>query len=61
MSRSKIALQSNIYRAVMLNAFDKNKKRFYILFDSHKTEHGITFQLLKDFYLRKIYCENCNK
>ncbi len=53
--------ESNIYRAAMLNAFDKNKKRFCKLFDSYKTEHGITFQLLEDLYLRKMYCENCNK
>ncbi len=48
------------YRSVMLNAINLNQKRFCKLFNS-SLEEGVTFQLLEDEYLRKTYCENCNK
>lgn len=47
------------YRAIMLNAINLNKKRYCQLFDSPEKD-GVTFQLLRDDYLRASYCENCN-
>lgn len=48
------------YRKLMLNALNMNKKRFCKLFNS-KDKGGVTFQLLEDDYLKKVYCENCNE
>lgn len=47
------------YRAIMLNAININKNRYCKLFNSIE-KGGVTFQLLKDEYLRETYCENCN-
>ena len=51
--------QTDEYRAMMLNAISKNKKRFCKLFNSVE-KGGVTFQLLEDAFLRFTYCENCN-
>jgi hypothetical protein len=51
---------SNDYRTMMLNAINMNKERFCKLFNP-SLEDGVTFQLLENEYLRKTYCENCNK
>lgn len=51
---------SNDYRTMMLNAINMNKERFCKLFNS-SSDDGVTFQLLENKYLRKTYCENCNK
>ncbi len=50
---------SKDYRAIMLNAINRNQKRYCTLFKSNSTEGGITFQLLENAYLKKTYCENC--
>ena len=44
----------------MLNAINMNNDRFCKLFSSSLSD-GVTFQLLENEYLRKTYCENCNK
>ena len=44
----------------MLNAYNLNKKRYCELFGPNG-KGGITFQLLENEYLRKTYCESCNK
>ncbi len=51
---------SDNYRTMMLNAINLNKQRFCKLFNSSLND-GVTFQLLENEYLRKTYCENCNK
>jgi hypothetical protein len=51
---------NKFYRATLLNAVNRNKKRFCQLFNSNQ-EDGISFQLLTDGYLKKNYCENCNQ
>tara|TARA_R110001606_G_scaffold280193_1_gene428693 strand:- start:23358 stop:25238 length:1881 start_codon:yes stop_codon:yes gene_type:complete len=51
---------SDNYRTIMLNAINMNKERFCKLFNS-SLDKGVTFQLLESEYLRKTYCENCNK
>ena len=56
----KYSVASSNYRTVMLNAINMNKERFCKLFNSSLNE-GVTFQLLDNIYLRKTYCENCNK
>ena len=48
------------YRSIMLNAYSKNPERFCKLFNSIDNG-GITFQLLENNFLRKNYCESCNK
>ncbi|RNC87883.1 MAG: hypothetical protein ED556_01440 [Winogradskyella sp.] len=50
--------QTDEYRTIMLNAVNLNKERFCQLFNSPEKD-GVTFQLLKDDYLRANYCENC--
>ncbi|MBT8245775.1 MAG: hypothetical protein HKP48_08665 [Winogradskyella sp.] len=56
---NKDLTKTEAYRAIMLNAVNINKKRYCQLFDSPEKD-GVTFQLLKDDYLRANYCENCN-
>tara|TARA_B110000116_G_scaffold141721_1_gene122837 strand:+ start:298 stop:2205 length:1908 start_codon:yes stop_codon:yes gene_type:complete len=51
---------SDNYRTIMLNAINMNQQRFCKLFNS-SLNTGVTFQLLGNEYLRKIYCENCVK
>ncbi|WP_051312731.1 hypothetical protein [Sporocytophaga myxococcoides] len=51
---------SQEYRTIMLNAININKERFCKIFNS-ATNGGITFQLLKDQYLKNMYCEGCEK
>ncbi len=46
------------YKRIMLNAVNKNKKRYCDLFEPFG-KGGITFQLLDDQYLFKTYCETC--
>ena len=56
---NKELTKTEAYRAIMLNAVNINKNRYCQLFDSPEKD-GVTFQLLKDDYLRANYCENCN-
>jgi hypothetical protein len=53
--------KTKAYRTIMLNALAQNKSRFCNLFNQYKKNGGITFQLLEDEYLRRTYCENCNR
>ncbi|MEM9142974.1 MAG: hypothetical protein AAGA86_08310 [Bacteroidota bacterium] len=48
------------YRTIMLNAINLDQERFCGIFDSSE-EGGVTFQLLKNAYLRDTYCENCGE
>ena len=48
------------YKKTMLNALNFNKQRFCTLFHTYG-KGGITFQLLENAILKKIYCENCEK
>ncbi|SDW11325.1 hypothetical protein SAMN05444411_10192 [Lutibacter oricola] len=52
--------QTSNYRTTMLNAVNMNKERFCKLFNA-VGKGGVTFQLLRDEYLRKTYCENCEQ
>jgi hypothetical protein len=52
-------LQSVGYRSIMLNAVNQNRYRFCGQFNSI-SDGGVSFQLLKDPFLKKTYCENCN-
>lgn len=52
------AIESQNYRTIMLNAIEMNKERFCKLFNS-SLDKGVTFQLLKNEYLKAAYCENC--
>lgn len=54
------AVASQYYRTIMLNAITMNKERFCGLFNP-SLEKGVTFQLLKNNYLKDTYCENCAK
>lgn len=54
------AVASKNYRTIMLNAIEINKKRFCKLFNA-SNDGGVTFQLLKNKYLKTTYCENCTK
>ena len=57
---NKYNVASQGYRTIMLNAINMNQKRFCNLFNP-SSEGGVTFQLLENKYLKKTYCENCNK
>ncbi len=57
-NKYNVALKN--YRTIMLNAINMNKERFCKLFNS-SLDKGVTFQLLENEYLRKTYCENCEK
>lgn len=46
------------YRTIMLNAINIDQNRFCKIFNS-SGKGGVTFQLLKNAYLRDTYCENC--
>jgi len=48
------------FRKIMLNAVNINSKRFCKIFSSN-LDGGVSFQLLDNKYLRKIYCENCRE
>lgn len=50
--------QDSDYRTVLLNAYNMNPERFCKLFNSIENG-GVTFQLLRDEYLRTTYCESC--
>lgn len=52
--------QDSDYRTIMLNAINIDEKRYCKIFDSSE-KGGVTFQLLKNDYLRETYCENCEK
>ena len=47
------------YRIMMLNAINSDGEKFCKIFDAVE-KGGVTFQLLKNEYLRATYCENCN-
>ncbi|MEO5584608.1 MAG: hypothetical protein ABIQ75_04050 [Flavobacteriales bacterium] len=47
------------YRKVMLNAINSDRRRFCDLFEPFGK--GITFQLLDDPYLKKTWCEECQR
>lgn len=49
------------YRTILLNAYNVNPIRFCKMYDTAYSEGGISFQLLDDDYLKKNYCENCDK
>ena len=49
------------YRSILLNAYNLNSSRFCKMYDTAYSEGGISFQLLEDDYLKKNYCENCDK
>lgn len=55
---NKELTKTDAYRTIMLNAVNLNKERYCELFNT-PSKDGITFQLLKDDYLRANYCENC--
>lgn len=46
------------YKSIISNASNKNKQRFCKMFDPYG-KGGINFQLLKEDYLKKSYCEVC--
>jgi hypothetical protein len=46
------------FRQVLLNAYNVNPKRLCHMFDSYAND-GVTFQLLKNDYLKSSYCESC--
>jgi len=48
------------FRNVMLNAYNVNSKRFCKLFNSYESG-GVTFQLPGSDYLKRSYCESCEK
>lgn len=50
--------KSTDYRRVVENAINADQERFCKMFDS-KEDGGISFQLLKNEYLKDSYCENC--
>ena len=50
--------KKSFYRTIMLNANNRNPSRFCKLFETYG-KGGITFQLLRNKYLKKTYCENC--
>ncbi|MFN6945695.1 MAG: hypothetical protein ACK4ND_12180 [Cytophagaceae bacterium] len=54
----KSSKHNQIYHSVLMNAVQKNEERFCTLFNSI-TKGGISFQLLEDDHLKKVYCENC--
>lgn len=47
------------YRKTLLNAINKNNRRFCDLF-LPISRGGYSFQLLNNKYVKKVYCENCN-
>ena len=52
------ALKDYAYKKTILNAINLNRNRFCQLFDPYG-KGGITFQLLDNAMLKKVYCENC--
>ncbi len=52
-------IRSSQYRMILLNAIEKNNKRFCNLF-LPKPQGGYTFQLLDNEFLKKTYCESCD-
>ncbi|MBL4653266.1 MAG: hypothetical protein JKY53_10450 [Flavobacteriales bacterium] len=46
------------YRTIMLNAISQDPERFCKMFSNYE-DGGVTFQMLSNTYLKKIYCENC--
>jgi hypothetical protein len=55
----KITAQ-DYYRTIMMNAVNINGDRFCRLFNTFG-KGGITFQLLDNLYLKRTYCESCQK
>lgn len=55
----KITAQ-DYYRTIMMNAININGERFCRLFNTFG-KGGITFQLLDNLYLKRMYCESCQK
>jgi arabinogalactan endo-1,4-beta-galactosidase len=56
---SNTMVAQNDYRVILSNAYGQNPERFCQLFNA-STKEGVTFQLLKNTYLRSSFCENCN-
>jgi hypothetical protein len=52
-------IESEDYRTIVLNAIDKNNKRFCDIF-LPTSQDGYTFQLLSNEFLKNNYCENCS-
>ncbi|MBL4624440.1 MAG: hypothetical protein JKY42_04805 [Flavobacteriales bacterium] len=48
------------YKTIMYNAINQDPERFCKMFSNHD-DGGVTFQMLSNTYLKKIYCENCEK
>lgn len=46
------------HKSAMLNAINRNQEKFCKLFAS-SADGGVSFQLLSNRYLKKIYCETC--
>jgi hypothetical protein len=46
------------YKTIMYNAINQDPERFCKMFSNHD-DGGVTFQMLSNNYLKKIYCENC--
>lgn len=52
-------VSSSDYRTILLNAFNINPQRFCQIFNSNR-DGGVSFQLLRNTYLRDSFCENCH-
>jgi hypothetical protein len=48
------------YRTTMLNAVNENRPRFCKLFDA-SAAGGVSFQIKDNDFLKKTWCENCNR
>ena len=44
----------------MFNAINQDPERFCKMFSNHE-DGGVTFQMLSNTYLKKIYCEHCSE
>lgn len=54
------AVKASGYKKILLNAVNVNRSRFCQLFGTYG-QGGITFQLLENPSLKKMYCENCQQ
>jgi len=48
------------YKTIMFNAINQDPERFCKMFSNHE-DGGVTFQMLSNTYLKKIYCEHCSE
>lgn len=51
-------IRKGYYREILHNAVNLNNQRYCDLFKGMK-EGGITFQLLENDFLKRVYCDNC--